>query len=322
MTRLLVTIVWVLASLLAFASRCALAQSCVASVSSVAFGSVDPLTGDPFDATGSVQVSCTWPGYSTAPQVLVCLNLGGASPRLLTNGTQSLQYDLYVDPSRSMPWGSVSGGGAPLSVIVSRSADGTRTSASATVYARITASQTSTATTGGGATVYDHHFGGNETALAYDTYPAPAADCASAPPRGGAFPFAVSALLVNACHIRASGIAFGTVGNLTQALTANGTLNVQCTSGAPYRISFSAGGSTHVAARTMRGASTDAAIGYQLFLDASRTVPWGDGTAGTSDATGLGTGSWVQVPVYGLVPAQPSPTPDDYSDTVIATITF
>lgn len=322
MTRLLVTIVWVLASLLAFASRCALAQSCVASVSSVAFGSVDPLTGDPFDATGSVQVSCTWPGYSTAPQVLVCLNLGGASPRLLTNGTQSLQYDLFVDAGRSMPWGSASAGGTPLGVIVPRSADGSRTSASTTVYARIAANQTSTATTGGGATLYDHHFGGNETALAYDTYPVPAADCTSAPPRGGAFPFDVSATVVNNCRIRASGIAFGTVGNLTQALAANGTLNVQCTSGAPYRIALNGGGNANVAARTMRSAGADGVVGYQLFLDANRSMPWGDGKAGTADATGLGTGNWVQIPVYGVVPAQPSPMPGDYSDTVIATITF
>ena len=322
MKHLFAAIVWGLAALLAFASQSAHAQSCEAAVSSIAFGSVDPLTGDAFDATGSVKVSCTWPGYPTAPQVLVCLNLSGTSPRLLSSGTQSLQYDLYVDPGRSIPWGSVSAGGAPLSVIVQRSADGSRTSASTNVYARIAANQTSTATTGGGATVYDHHFGGNETALAYDTYPAPAADCMSAPPRGGAFPFDVSATVVNNCRIRASDIAFGTVGNLTQALAANGTLNVQCTSGAPYRISVNGGGSTNVAARTMRGAGTDAAIGYQLFLDAGRTVPWGDTTAGTSDATGLGTGSWVQIPVYGLVPAQPSPAPGDYSDTVIATITF
>jgi spore coat protein U-like protein len=97
---------------------------------------------------------------------------------------------------------------------------------------------------------------------------------------------------------------------------------VQCTNGAPYRIALDGGGSANVAARTMRIAGTDAAIGYQLFLDPSRTVSWGDGTAGTADATGLGTGSWVHIPVYGRVPVQPSPLPGDFSDTVIATITF
>jgi spore coat protein U-like protein len=314
-------ILWVLASLLSWVPRSAHAQSCVASVSSIAFGNVDPISGNAFDATGSVQVSCTWPGYPTAPQVLVCLSLTGASPRLLSNGPQALRYDLYVDANRLTPWGMASEGAAPLGMVVSRSADGGRTTATTTVYARIAANQTATAANGNGASVYDHHFGGNETMLAYGTYPA--ADCASATPRGGgAFPFEVSAIVVNNCRIRASGVAFGTVGNLTQPLAANGTLYVQCTNGAPYRIALDGGGSANVAARTMRIAGTDAAIGYQLFLDASRTVSWGDGTAGTADATGLGTGSWVHIPVYGRVPVQPSPLPGDFSDTVIATITF
>ena len=72
----------------------------------------------------------------------------------------------------------------------------------------------------------------------------------------------------------------------------------------------------------MQRAGGGGTVGYQLYVDAAHTTPWGDGTAGTSMATGGGTGNQQVVNVYGVVPAQTTPAPGNYSDTITATISF
>jgi spore coat protein U-like protein len=63
-------------------------------------------------------------------------------------------------------------------------------------------------------------------------------------------------------------------------------------------------------------------VSYQLFVDSAHTTAWGDGTAGTSMSTGTGTGNQQALSVYGVVPAQKTPAPGSYSDTITATISF
>lgn len=63
-------------------------------------------------------------------------------------------------------------------------------------------------------------------------------------------------------------------------------------------------------------------MNYQLYTDAGHTHAWGDGTGSTTVATGTGTGNPVAIQVYGLVPAQSTPMPGSYSDTITATISF
>ena len=61
---------------------------------------------------------------------------------------------------------------------------------------------------------------------------------------------------------------------------------------------------------------------YQLFSDQNRTVPWGDGTNGTTTLGGTGAGTAQSITIYGRVPQQPTPQAGAYSDTVTATITY
>ena len=111
--------------------RHAQAESCTATASNVSFGSVSPISNAPVAATGTVSVTCTWSTVSLTPNVLVCLNLGGTSPRSLVNGSNAMQYDLYLDGGHSVAWGSVYSGTTPASVTLVKPALGT--SASATV---------------------------------------------------------------------------------------------------------------------------------------------------------------------------------------------
>jgi spore coat protein U-like protein len=99
------------------------------------------------------------------------------------------------------------------------------------------------------------------------------------------------------------------------------TLNVQCTNTTPYNIGLSAGGGSGAtfAARKMTGGS--ATVTYSLYSDSSRTTVWGD-TVGSNTVSGTGSGSTQAITVYGRVPAQSTPAPGAYSDTVTATITY
>jgi len=109
---------------------------------------------------------------------------------------------------------------------------------------------------------------------------------------------------------------------LASALTASGSISAQCTNGDAFQIALNGGSSGNVAARTMQRSGGGGSVGYQLYQDSGLTTPWGDGTGGTSMATGTGSGFAQALTVYGRVPAQATPAPGNYSDTITATISF
>jgi spore coat protein U-like protein len=58
-----------------------------------------------------------------------------------------------------------------------------------------------------------------------------------------------------------------------------------------------------------------------MYSDASRTVNWGN-TSGTDTVAGTGNGSAQVLTIYGRVPAQTTPAPATYNDTVTVTINY
>jgi spore coat protein U-like protein len=61
-----------------------------------------------------------------------------------------------------------------------------------------------------------------------------------------------------------------------------------------------------------------------LYLNATRTTIWGDGTSGTSRYTRwlVPANQNISLSVYGRIPAQQDVSVGNYTDTVIATIEF
>ncbi|MEJ0002850.1 MAG: spore coat U domain-containing protein [Pararobbsia sp.] len=299
------------------------ADSCSASMSSVSFGAVTPITRAASQANGTLTVTCNWLAVTLTPRVLVCLNLAAASPRTLKNGAGAIQYDLYQDPAYSIPWGSTTLGTTPVSVTLKKPLvrGNVSVSTSVTIYGRIAANQPTVPTVGNSSTVYVQDFSAADTMLNADFYLLIPPSCATAGGSTGAFTFEADATVLNSCNVSATNVAFGAAGLLDSALNATGSLNVQCTNNDAYRIALDGGASASVAARNMRrpGGGT---VGYQLYLDSAHTAPWGDGSGGTSMATFTGTGSTQTIPVYGVVPAQKAPAPGNYSDTITATISF
>ncbi|MFM0738885.1 spore coat U domain-containing protein [Paraburkholderia xenovorans] len=296
------------------------AQTCTATPSALNFGNVSPIALGAVGATGTIAVSCTWTLISLAPNAQVCLNMGGTTPRYLTSGTNQMQYGLYQDAAYSVPWGSTALGGTPISVILSKPLLGTTASASVTFYGQIAANQPTVPTTGNESTVYSQLL--SQTSLNYGYYLLGPPGCAALTTSDGSFGFTASATVVNNCLISATNIAFAATGVLNSALTASGAITARCTNGDAYRIALNGGTSGNVAARQMQRTGGGGAVNYQLYLDSGYASAWGDGTSGTTMVTGTGTGNATSINVYGRVPAQTTPMPGNYIDTITATISF
>lgn len=91
-----------------------------------------------------------------------------------------------------------------------------------------------------------------------------------------------------------------------------------------YEVGLSGGASGNPAARSMTSA-----LGYGLYLDAARTIPWGDGSNGSE----VIRGSYVLLTtppqtlsttytVYGRLPARQAAMVGAYTDAIAVTLTY
>ena len=84
------------------------AALCFLSTTGVSFGTYSVFTTTPLDSTGSVSIFCIGDA-----SVTVALDRGGAptfTPRRMLQGTEALNYNLYLDAARTKIWGDGTGG--------------------------------------------------------------------------------------------------------------------------------------------------------------------------------------------------------------------
>ena len=149
-----------------------LIPSCTATITSpITFSGFDVLSGAAVDTTGTFEVTCS--GILSTVSVSVCPSIeagpggqsGGIRRMQRVSGTETLNFGLYQDAARTIPWGSVNDptlGDPPLitfSVPLLSSA-----SESLTIYARRFGGQTGI-TPG----TYQSDFSGAETEILYGT---------------------------------------------------------------------------------------------------------------------------------------------------------
>nr|WP_315595098.1 spore coat protein U domain-containing protein [uncultured Cupriavidus sp.] len=297
--------------------------ACTATAPSVAFGNYSPVSGNVSDVQGTITVSCT--GIAVSARVRACINIGtgaagsSVTPRTLANGAQTLGFNIYSDSGHTQVWGSRSTGTSAPPVMLDFGALLGNGSASVNYYARVLANQTAAGTGN-----YTSLFTGLNAEVTYIEYLLLPPDCTQISTNSLPITFTASATVVSDCNISATALDFGTVGLLSGSHDAVSTLTVQCTRDAAYSIALNAGtgsGAT-VAARRMTRSGGTQTVGYQLFSDQNRTVPWGDGTNGTTTLGGTGAGTAQSITIYGRVPQQTTPQAGAYSDTVTATITY
>jgi spore coat protein U-like protein len=134
-------------------------------------------------------------------------------------------------------------------------------------------------------------------------------------------PFTVQA----ACSLTSTSIAFGSYDIFSpSSLDTLGQVIFRCgNNDHDVSISLDKGGApTFNPRRMLNGAST---LNYNLYLDAARTVIWGDGSSGTQNffvRNPQPNNRDISVPIYGRVPAGQGASVGNYSNTVTVTINF
>ena len=85
------------------------AAKCSVSATAVSFGSYNVFNAAPVDSTGTVRYNCN----GGAKNLVIAISRGQSPtfmPRTLKKGTESLTYNLFQDPSRTVVWGDGTGG--------------------------------------------------------------------------------------------------------------------------------------------------------------------------------------------------------------------
>ena len=96
---------------------------------------------------------------------------------------------------------------------------------------------------------------------------------------------------------------------------------MQCTDTTPYNIGLDAGTGTGATVTVRKLTSGGATVNYTLYSDTGRTTVWGN-TVSTDTVAATGNGASQSYTVYGRVPAQTTPAPGTYTDTVTVTVTY
>jgi spore coat protein U-like protein len=298
------------------------AQSCNFTVSSLDFGSINLAANTPFTITSTYSASCSGTPNTT---VRTCPNVdvgsGGSttgSPRFLLNGGSQLGFNLYQDSAHSSVWGSNLWGfaGSYPSPTIDVALDGSGSGiASQTVFGQISAGQPTLP-----AGLYASSFAGIQTSIAY-AYSTVGTCATIGTTHATTAPFTVTATNATNCSVSASTVNFGSAGVLGAALDATGTVTITCTNAAPYTVALDGGlsGATNPAQRKLSQAA--ATITYGLYQDPGRATPWGN-SVGVNTMAATGSGLPQTLTVYGRVPAQNTPAPGSYSDTVVLTISY
>lgn len=84
--------------------------ACTITTTAVSFGSYNVFAGSADDGTGQITYRCTGP---RPPLVTIHLDKGGSpsfTPRQMRKGSEALNYNLYLDSTRSTIWGDGTGG--------------------------------------------------------------------------------------------------------------------------------------------------------------------------------------------------------------------
>lgn len=118
------------------------------------------------------------------------------------------------------------------------------------------------------------------------------------------------------CTVIAGSLNFGDYNG--SELTTSSTITADCGGASiPWTVELDGGNSTDPNNRQLVGTNPSNTINYQVYNDSGHFFPFipGNSFGGNGDQTPLPY-------FFGLIPAGQTPADDDYSDTLIVTVTF
>ncbi len=119
------------------------------------------------------------------------------------------------------------------------------------------------------------------------------------------------------CTASTQAVSFGAYDTLSNAaLDGVGNVHVNCAAALPFTVKLGPGNGMIDARHMLNGTEQ---LGYNLYTDATRLFVWGDGLTGSSVTS---TGTSVDLPVYGRIPALQNVRVGTYIDTLVVTVTF
>ncbi|MGZ3409001.1 MAG: Csu type fimbrial protein [Xanthobacteraceae bacterium] len=133
--------------------------------------------------------------------------------------------------------------------------------------------------------------------------------------------FGVTLTLTKECLVSTPAtLAFGSSGVLIANVDATTTFTVQCTNTTPYNIGLDAGqgAGASTTVRKLTGPNS-ATVNYGLFIDSGHSSNWSNAANANSQT---GNGDQQSYTIYGRIPAQTTPEPGAYTDTIAVTVTY
>lgn len=311
------------------------ADTCSITPQNFVFPSISSISSVDVYASANFKVTCSWTNFLgglVLPNATVCLYLGAGTnssstvtnPRQIGSGAMRANYNIYTDATYSAAkiWGGWSGTSTPTPIMFTLTKTGGvgTLEQNITLFARLSADATLAGLAVGPDNLnFISDFGAGSSLMQYFFFATGTGACTLGPTMP--IPFRVSASVINDCNINIGNLVFPNSTLLTSNVRTTSSLAVQCSNNTPYRIALSAGTNGSAAARRMRNVSTTELLSYQISTSLDG-ASWGDGSGGTTIFSGTGNGGTQTQTVYGMVPAQSTPSPGDYKDTVTATVSF
>lgn len=288
-------------------------MSCTTAVTALNYGTFSSPNASPIDTTAALSISCS--GANAGSAFRLCISM--ANPSIpLTSGGNSLAENIYKDASRSTIFGSFrtsATGGVQVDVVANSSGSG---STSVTLYGRVPVQSVPPGS-------YAVTMAATNLEVGFDDDTSRSCSVIATGGGDGLVNRALTAVATvqAACNVSATNMDFPSVSSLSTAQTTTSTVSLTCSTGLPYNIVLN-GGNANATDPTQRKMTSGAQqITYGLYRDSAHTLPWGL-TLGTNTKSGTGTGSSQSHTVHGRVPAQTTPAPGTYSDTVVVTVEY
>lgn len=302
-----------------------------ATMSALTFASVNPLSSQT-SSTATFTYTCKNTNVLLTYSATICFSIGEpnngqTNPRLMSNGSNKLQFQLYQNAAYTTIWGSQTvGSNTPLMVNLTLGANQTATN-TATLYGQVLGSQ-NTAVPG---TFADDYGTANTATTINNQLGTSAPGTCSGTSGSPYFPFNVTAVVEKMCTVSADPVLnLGSVAAGSSVGSGNVNLYVSCSNDTPYYIGLMPlSTSSTNGAGTMSGATpgNTNTVSYQLYQNSSLSTVWGNTATSTSvgnGVSGTGTGS-QQSPlpvVYAKITSSTDVQPDTYSDTVQINVNY
>ncbi|KRA83625.1 spore coat U domain-containing protein [Altererythrobacter sp. Root672] len=267
--------------------------------------------GSALTTTVSIQYSCTNFDPSSISFTL-CLRVGTpsfpgtvAQPKL-QSGADALNYNLYTDAAATQVWTTTNFLTRAVTIPANQTSTG-----SFLIYGKIPAGQVVPVGTYQGQ-MFNTRLGFKPTGVQ---------SCeANLNPglQGVEFTLNVKATVAASCTLGTIGlIDFGAQSGLFKRADAAGSVQLTCPVSRAWTLSFDGGRNSANSTRRMRDTLGNY-VPYRLYRDANRSNLIAiNGTIG-----GTGTGSVQTTPIYGRVEPDPPPTPGQYQDFIVVTLSF